>query len=59
MQTTFPQLLLNHASQRPGDTAMREKEYGIWQAISWADMATLVKHLACIRPGCVSMTTWW
>ncbi len=47
MQTTFPQLLLNHASARPLDTAMREKEYGIWQAISWADMAALVEHLAC------------
>lgn len=47
MQTTFPQLLLNHASARPADTAMREKEYGIWQAISWADMAALVEHLAC------------
>jgi len=47
MQTTFPQLLLNHASARPQDTAMREKEYGIWQAISWADMAALVEHIAC------------
>jgi long-chain acyl-CoA synthetase len=46
MQTTFPQLLLKHASQRPADTAMREKEYGIWQATSWADMAQLVEHLA-------------
>jgi len=47
MQTTFPQLLLKHASLRPADTAMREKEYGIWQAINWADMAQLVEHLAC------------
>jgi len=47
MQTTFPQLLLKHASLRPLDTAMREKEYGIWQATSWADMAQLVEHLAC------------
>ena len=47
MQTTFPQLLLNHASARPTDTAMREKEYGIWQAITWADMAALVEHIAC------------
>ena len=47
MQTTFPQLLLNHASARPLDAAMREKEYGIWQAFSWADMAALVAHLAC------------
>ncbi len=47
MQTTFPRLLLNHATQRPADTAMREKEYGIWQATSWADMAKLVEHIAC------------
>ena len=25
---------------------MREKEYGIWQSLSWADMATMVQHLA-------------
>ena len=47
MQTTFPRLLLQHASERPGATAMREKEYGIWQAHSWADIAKLVEHIAC------------
>jgi len=47
MQTTFPQLMLNHAAQRPQDTAMREKEYGIWQAITWAELAKLVEQLAC------------
>ena len=47
MQTTFPRLLLKHAAERPAATAMREKEYGIWQAHSWADMATLVEHIAC------------
>jgi long-chain acyl-CoA synthetase len=47
MQTTFPKLLLKHAAERPEGTAMREKEYGIWQAVSWADMARLVEHLAC------------
>ena len=26
---------------------MREKEYGIWQALSWVDLATMVEHLAC------------
>ena len=29
MQTTFPQLLLDHAAQRPDAPAMREKEYSI------------------------------
>ncbi|MDE3233856.1 MAG: AMP-binding protein [Pseudomonadota bacterium] len=47
MQTTFPQLLLAHATQRPTAPAMREKEYGIWQTISWQDMATMVTHMAC------------
>ena len=46
MQTTFPQLLLQHAAQRPLAAAMREKEYGIWQTLSWADLATLVAQLA-------------
>lgn len=47
MQTTFPQLLLDHAAQRPADAAMREKEFGIWQATSWSDLAVLVERLAC------------
>ena len=47
METTFPQLLLAHAAQRPNAPAMREKEYGIWQARSWADLATLVEYVAC------------
>ncbi|MCD6079726.1 MAG: long-chain-fatty-acid--CoA ligase-like protein, partial [Ramlibacter sp.] len=47
METTFPRLLLQHAAQRPGAAAMREKEYGIWQALSWADLARMVDHLAC------------
>ena len=47
MQTTFPHLLLKHAAERPDAPAMREKEYGIWQAHSWAAMATLAEHIAC------------
>jgi len=47
METTFPRLLLQHAAQRPGDPAMREKEYGIWQTHSWAAMAQLVEQVAC------------
>ncbi|CAM8671703.1 FAA1 Long-chain acyl-CoA synthetases (AMP-forming) [Comamonadaceae bacterium] len=44
--TTFPQLLLQHASQRPQAAAMREKEYGIWQSLSWGDLAVMVEQLA-------------
>ena len=47
MQTTFPRLLLKHAAERPDAPAMREKEYGIWQAYGWAGMAMLVQHIAC------------
>lgn len=47
MQSTFPQLLLKHASERPAAPAMREKEYGIWQTRSWQDMVTLVEQIAC------------
>jgi long-chain acyl-CoA synthetase len=44
---TFPQLLLQHAAQRPGAPAMREKEYGIWQTTTWQQLAALVEHIAC------------
>ena len=47
MQTTFPAMLRKHAVERPGAPAMREKEYGIWQTLSWADLATMVGHIAC------------
>ncbi|GAB4088711.1 AMP-dependent synthetase/ligase [Hydrogenophaga soli] len=47
MRTTFPQLLMAHAAQRPDAAAMREKEYGIWQTTTWGGMLSLVQHLAC------------
>jgi long-chain acyl-CoA synthetase len=47
MQTTFPKLLIKHAAERPEAAAMREKEYGIWQSISWQEMAIMVGHIAC------------
>ena len=47
MKTTFPRLLLQHAAKRGSAAAMREKEYGIWQTLTWADMAALVEHTAC------------
>ncbi|WP_427913853.1 AMP-dependent synthetase/ligase [Ramlibacter sp. MMS24-I3-19] len=46
MDTTFPRLLLQHAARRPTDAAMREKEFGIWQALTWAGLAQLVEQLA-------------
>ena len=47
MQTTFPRLLLEHAKARPDAPALREKEYGIWQTLNWADLALLVRRMAC------------
>ena len=47
MQTTFPRLMRMHAQQRPGAAALREKEYGIWQATSWSSLAQLVQSVAC------------
>ena len=57
MQSTFPQLLLSHAATRGTATAMREKEFGIWQPLSWQALAQMVEHLACglhqagLKPG--------
>ncbi|GKS86590.1 AMP-binding protein [Acidovorax sp. SUPP1855] len=45
MTTTFPQLLLRHAAERPTDAALREKEYGIWQTHTWAGLAAMVETL--------------
>jgi len=45
--TTFPRLLLDHAQARPDAAALREKEYGIWQTTTWAQLAALVQRLAC------------
>jgi long-chain acyl-CoA synthetase len=47
VQTTFPQLLLKHATERASAPAMREKEYGIWQALSWGQLAAMVQAIAC------------
>ncbi len=44
---TFPKLLLEHARVRPERPANREKEYGIWQSWSWAQVAAEVEALAC------------
>lgn len=43
---TFPALLLEHASVRPSRPAIREKDLGIWQTLSWAEVAERVRLLA-------------
>ena len=44
---TFPRLLIFHAQRRAEKTAIREKEYGIWQTWTWAEAADNVRALAC------------
>jgi len=46
VSTTFPRLLLEHAAKRPNAPAVREKEYGIWQTLTWSQLARLVRELA-------------
>jgi long-chain acyl-CoA synthetase len=44
--SSFPRLLLEHATVRPQGAALREKEYGIWQTMTWADLKDQVEALA-------------
>ncbi|MEO8345508.1 MAG: AMP-binding protein [Betaproteobacteria bacterium] len=44
---TFPKLLLHHATVRPLHPATREKDLGIWQTWTWAEVAAEVRALAC------------
>jgi long-chain acyl-CoA synthetase len=44
---TFPKVLAHNAAARGDRPAMREKDLGIWQSWSWADVATEVRALAC------------
>ncbi|MFL9880268.1 AMP-binding protein [Herbaspirillum rhizosphaerae] len=44
---TFPQLLLMNAQARPDRPAFREKDLGIWQTTTWAQVADEVRAFAC------------
>jgi long-chain acyl-CoA synthetase len=44
---TFPRLLLHHASLRGDQSAIREKDLGIWQAWTWRQVSEEVSLLAC------------
>ena len=44
---TFPKLLRRNAAERGTRAAMREKDYGIWQSWTWAQMAAEIRTLAC------------
>jgi long-chain acyl-CoA synthetase len=44
---TFPRLLQRHATERGDRPATREKDLGIWQTWTWAQVAAEVRALAC------------
>jgi long-chain acyl-CoA synthetase len=44
---TFPRLMLAHARLRGEKPAMREKDLGIWQSWTWAEVARETRALAC------------
>ena len=43
---TFPKLLAHNAANWPDEVALREKEFGIWNAFTWADYNRHVKLFA-------------
>jgi long-chain acyl-CoA synthetase len=44
---TFPRQLFHHARVRGTAPAIREKDLGIWQTWTWAEVAERVRALAC------------
>jgi long-chain acyl-CoA synthetase len=47
---TFPKLLAHNADNYSDEVALREKEFGIWNAFTWADYNRNVKLLAITGP---------
>ncbi len=43
---TLPGLLAHHAVRRPAEVALREKEFGIWQEVTWAEYLRRVRAFA-------------
>jgi len=43
---TFPKLLALNARSHPQGIALREKEFGIWNAFTWAEYERRVRHMA-------------
>ena len=44
---TFPKLLARNAKIRGSRPAMREKDFGIWQSWTWAEVQDEIRALAC------------
>jgi long-chain acyl-CoA synthetase len=46
-KTTLPKLLVRQAAERADKPALREKEWGVWQAVSWRDTLRITAEFAC------------
>ncbi len=44
---TFPKYLIHRAQVSPDLAAIREKDFGIWQTSTWAEVAREVRSIAC------------
>lgn len=44
-EETFPQQLMERAAEYGDKPALREKDYGIWQSLSWNEYVEHVRHL--------------
>lgn len=45
-EDTLPRLLRHNASAHGGEVAMREKEFGIWHALRWSEVAARTRDIA-------------
>jgi len=43
---SLPKLVCDHAASHPENVAMRQKDYGIWQEVTWQDFEELMRALA-------------
>ena len=46
MTDTLPKLLLRNATEMPHKVALREKEFGIWQSLTWEEVLDRVRDFA-------------
>ncbi|MFH1914280.1 MAG: AMP-binding protein [Pseudomonadota bacterium] len=46
-KTTLPRLLVRQAAERADRPALREKEWGVWQAFSWRENLRITAEFAC------------
>ena len=44
MPETLPQFLIEHARNSPNKIALRERNFGIWQALTWSEYLEQVKY---------------